>query len=197
MPQAEPPGTCYPPADLRRRALARAIDFLLAFSPLVLVPATRITAGLMLSAALLLCGDRLFGPGRSLGKRLAGLRCIVLSTRRPAGLAASLRRNALFAFALVPAFLGARPRLLWTLALLCAASLLELAAILRRLTRDLGQRRLGDLAAGTQVIDASFAMGLPAPGQAARHPSASLASRAALHAVAPPQLAEEPECASP
>ncbi|HXN81203.1 MAG TPA: hypothetical protein VN883_01930 [Myxococcales bacterium] len=197
MLQAEPPGTRYPPADLRRRALARALDFLLAFSPLVLVPATRVTAGLMLSAALLLCGDRLFGPGRSLGKRFAGLRCIVLSTRRPAGLAASLRRNGLFAFALLPAFLGARPRLLWTLSLLCAASLLELAVILRPLTRDLGQRRLGDLVAGTQVIDASLAVGLPAPGQPAPHPTASLASRAALDTVVTPPLAEEPECASP
>jgi uncharacterized RDD family membrane protein YckC len=197
MTQAEPPGTRYPPADLRRRALARLLDFLLAFLPLVLVPAARVTAGLMLSAGLLLCGDRLFGPGRSLGKRLAGLRCIVLSTRRPAGLAASLRRNALFAVALLPALLGARPRLLWTLALLCAASLLELAAILRPLTRDLGQRRLGDLAAGTQVIDASLAVGLPAPRKPAPHPTASLASRAALDGAVPTPLAEEPECASP
>jgi hypothetical protein len=113
------------------------------------------------------------------------------------GLAASLRRNALFAVALLPALLGARPRLLWTLALLCAASLLELAAILRPLTRDLGQRRLGDLAAGTQVIDASLAVGLPAPRKPAPHPTASLASRAALDGAVPTPLAEEPECASP
>ena len=172
-----PPG--YPPADLRRRALARAIDFAVALAPLLL-PASHFAAGLMLSAALLLCGDRLFGPGRSLGKRLAGLRCIVLATRRPALLTSSMRRNAIFAGALVAAFLAAPParfvapeaaagalpgdtaRVLWALAFVCAAALLETGVLLQRLTVDPGRRRLGDLFAGTQVIDASLALGVRA-----------------------------------
>lgn len=197
MQQAEPPGQGPPPADLRRRGLARAIDFAVALAPLLLVPAAHQTAALALSAALLGCGDRLFGPGRSLGKRLAGLRCVLLPTRRPATLAASLARNAIFACALVPAALGARPRLAWTLALLAAASLLELATMLRKLTRDLGQRRLGDLAAGTQVVDASVPLDLPAPARKGLRATAQLASRAARGHGISRTLAEDRACASP
>lgn len=204
MEKAEPPGPRYPPADLRRRALARAIDFAVALAPLLLVPASHFAAALVLSAALLLCGDRLFGPGRSLGKRLAGLRCIVLASRRPAPLAASLRRNAIFACALVAAFLAAPsafpaaspafpggsaapagaqslagPRLLWALAFLGGAGLLETAVLLQRLTVDPGRRRLGDLFAGTQVIDASLALGLTVTDPKLVPAAAPLASRAA------------------
>lgn len=198
MQQAEPPGSTYPPADLRRRALARLLDFAVALAPLLLVPPAHAAAGLTLSAALLACGDRLFGPGRSLGKRVAGLRCIVVATRRPADLPASLRRNAIFACAPIAAALGhLRPPLVWTLVLLGAASLLELSTLLRKLARDLGRRRLGDFAAGTQVVDASLAVGLPAPGRKGLRAATTLASRAALDAVRPLPLAEEHECASP
>jgi len=57
--ETEPPG--YPPADARRRALARAVDLLLALAPLFIA---RTRAGAIVAAALLLFGDSLFGPGR-------------------------------------------------------------------------------------------------------------------------------------
>lgn len=197
MQQAEPPGQALPPADLRRRGAARAVDFAAALAPLLLMPAAHATAALAMSAALLACGDRLFGPGRSLGKRVAGLRCVLLPTRRPATLLASLGRNAIFVGALVPAALGTRPRLAWTLALLAAASLLELTTMLRKLTRDLGQRRLGDLAAGTQVVDASLPIELPSPARKGLRAAAPLASRAARAHGLPRSLAEDRACASP
>ena len=172
----EPPS--YPPADFRRRVLARAIDLLIALAPLLLVPRGHPRAGEILSAALLLCGDSLFGPGRSLGKRLAGLRVVVLSSRRPAGTRESMLRNVIFVLGLLPAVLGAT--VLFSAGALGCIALIEAGVALWPLTRDLGQRRIGDLIAGTQVIDGSIALGLRAP--AARETprtAAPLASRAA------------------
>jgi uncharacterized RDD family membrane protein YckC len=189
--QAGPPGQrpSYPPADFRRRALARAIDFLIALLPLVLVPRGHPLATALLSAALLVFADSLFGAGRSLGKRLAGLRVVVLATRRPAGVRDSVLRNGLFALGLVPALAGATPQL--AAAALACIVVLEAGVALRPLTRDLGQRRLGDLIAGTQVIDGRVALGLqtqrvPNPAPA----TAPLASRAAREE-------DSPACASP
>ncbi|MFN2550328.1 MAG: hypothetical protein ABR567_23125 [Myxococcales bacterium] len=155
--------------------MARVIDLLIALAPLLLVPRAHPRAGDYLCAALLLCGDSLFGPGRSLGKRLAGLRVMVLYTRRPGGVRDSMLRNAIFVLALLPGW-----PLLTTAAALGCLALIEAGVALRPLTKDLGHRRLGDLFAGTQVIDASMALGLraPAAGETART-AAPLASRAA------------------
>src|SRR5260370_3268402 len=162
----EPPGpdrgrTSYPPADFRRRAAARSIDLLIGVARLLLVSRGRLTSGEILSAALWLCGDSLFGPGRSLGKRLAGLRVVVLKSRRLCGTRESMARNAVFVLGLLPVAMGA-PLSFSLGALLCIA-LIEAGVALRPLTRDLGQRRLGDLIAGTQVIDANIAIGLRTP----------------------------------
>jgi uncharacterized RDD family membrane protein YckC len=193
--EPEPPPQGYPPADIRRRALARCFDLLIAVAPLILVQRGHPLAGEILAGALLLTGDSLFGPGRSLGKRLAGLRVLVLASRRPAGTRDSMARNAIFVLGLLPALFGA-PLPFTFGALLCIAAL-EAGVALRPLTRDLGQRRLGDLFAGTQVIDASIAIGLrtPPPAEAPRAP-APLASRAARDLLQP-QQEKEPECASP
>lgn len=180
MEQSEPPspeGTSpFPPADLRRRALARLLDLAVALAPVWLLPRAHRHAAGLFAAALLLTGDALSGPGRSLGKRLFGLRALAVATLRPAGVRESLVRNSIFALALLPA-LGTLPLALAALGLACA---LEALVALRPLTRDLGRRRLGDLLAGTQVIDGSVALPLqqpvrlPAPSRAA-----PLASRAA------------------
>jgi uncharacterized RDD family membrane protein YckC len=169
----EPPS--YPPANFPRRIVARVIDLLVALAPLLLVPAGHPRAGEYLCAALLLCGDSLFGPGRSLGKRLAGLRVMVLYTRRPGGIRDSMLRNAIFVLALLPNW-----PVLTTAAALGVITLIEGTVALRPLTKDFGQRRLGDLFAGTQVIDASIALGLrSAPPRETARATAPLASRAA------------------
>jgi uncharacterized RDD family membrane protein YckC len=180
MDPAEPPGQrpTYPPADFRRRVVARAIDLLVAIAPLLLVPRGHPLATALLCAALLFFADSLGGPGRSLGKRLAGLRVVVLATRRPAGMRESVLRNGVFVLALAPALAGAPPQL--SAAALACIVVLEAAIALRPLTRDLGQRRLGDFVAGTQVIDARLALGLEARPLANSSPAtAPLASRAA------------------
>ena len=175
MEKPEPPR--YPPADFRRRVLARAIDLLIALAPLLLVPRGHRLVGELLCAAVLLLSDSFFGPGRSPGKRVAGLRVLVLSTRRPAQLRESVLRNALFALTLAPALAGA-PVQISAAALLCVLALEGLVAT-RPLTRDLGQRRLGDLLAGTQVVDASIALGLPSAVAKPSSAPAPFASRAA------------------
>jgi uncharacterized RDD family membrane protein YckC len=180
MQKAEPPGPArgYPPADFRRRAPARALDLLIALLPIFLAPRVHPHAGELLFAALLLYGDSLFGPGRSLGKRVLGLRVVVLATRRPSGMRDSVLRNLPFALAVIPAVFGAS-RPLFALALCCVVAVEALVA-LRPLTRDLGQRRLGDLLAGTQVVDSRVALGLDTdPAVNAARVSAPLASRAA------------------
>jgi uncharacterized RDD family membrane protein YckC len=179
----------YPPADFRRRAIARGIDLLIALLPLLLVPRGHPLATAVLCAALLLFADSLFGPGRSLGKRLTGLRVVVLASRRPAGVRESVLRNGLFVLGLPPGLAGAAPEL-GAAALACIV-VLEAGVALRPLTRDLGQRRLGDLIAGTQVIDGRLAIGLETRAVANPAPAtAPLASRAAREEDAP-------ACASP
>jgi uncharacterized RDD family membrane protein YckC len=149
--------------------------------PLVLVPGGHPRSGALLSAILLVAGDSLFGTGRSLGKRAAGLRVITLRTRRPAGIAACLRRDAIFAIAPLPALFGAPHPLLITAVALLAVCAVEASVALRPLTRDFGQRRLGDLFAGTQVIDGSIALGIALPARADARPAAAplVSSRAA------------------
>ncbi len=190
MQQGEPPGQAqpYPPADFRRRAIARTIDLSIALAALWLVPRGHPVATALLPAAILLFGDSLFGAGRSLGKRLAGLRVVVLATRRPAGVRESVLRNGLFVLGVAPALAGT-PAQIAAVALACII-VLETGVALRPLTRDLGQRRLGDLLAGTQVIDARLALGAKrhAVTNGARA-TAPLASRAA-------RQKEETACAS-
>ena len=175
MEKAEPPS--YPPADFRRRVLARAVDLLIALAPLLLVPRGHPQTGVLLCAGLLLFGDALLGSGRSSGKRIAGLRVLVLSTRRPGQLRESLLRNVVFAAPLLPSLLGVSVQIS-AAALLCVLALEGLIAT-RPLTRDLGQRRLGDLLAGTQVIDASLALGFPSRVRDPVPAPAPFASRAA------------------
>ncbi len=153
----------YPPAELRRRGLARLCDTLLGLAPLALILVKQPVAAGLSCVALALCNDRLFGPGRSLGKRLFGLRCIVLETRQPAGLTASMKRNAAIALSLLPATSG-DARSLWlsatALMVVAVSETLTVVAPLQRIV-NLGRLRIGDYAAGTQVIDASIAIGLP------------------------------------
>jgi len=183
---AEPPS--YPPADLRRRLLARAFDLGIGLLPLFFVREHART-GELLSLALILCSDALFGTGRSLGKRIFGLRVVLLATRRPAGISECLRRNAIFAIALLPALAGAAHPIALTLAVLAVLLAIETGVALRPLTRDFGARRLGDLLAGTQVVDASVALGLKAP---IAHPAAPAGAGLATPRAARNQLQELP-----
>jgi uncharacterized RDD family membrane protein YckC len=192
MDEGEPPSR-YPPADARRRLIARAVDLGVAFAPLLLVPRGHHWASVILAAALLLCSDSLFGPGRSLGKRIAGLRVIALSGRA-ASQRQSFSRNGLFLIGLVPAAM--HQPYFTTLAVFASVAGVEAWIALMPLSRDLGQRRLGDLFAGTQVIDASIGAGAAgAAGIAVRRPVKAAAAAAPLASRAARQPRETKACA--
>lgn len=141
-------GSPYPKADLTLRGLARAVDLLLAFS--VAVAAPRI--GPLFAAIYLLVADGLVN-GQSIGKRLFGVRAVVVPDRPgargwPAGYRESALRNA--PFALVALFYGVP--VLW-IVLLVAGIPIVLFESYMVWTDRLGLR-IGDVFADTQVVDA-------------------------------------------
>ncbi len=185
MDSAEPPSSRqdrsrFPPADARRRALARLVDLLLPLPLVVLADPFGHSKAFALAAALVFCGDALFGPGRSPGKRLFSLRVVQVPSGKPLTVTRALARNALFALALVPGIVDARLAAITALLLSLA---LEAAVALRPLARELGQRRLGDLLAGTQVIDSRIGLPLETP----------IPLRRTQAAVEPSSVSRQPE----
>jgi uncharacterized RDD family membrane protein YckC len=143
MRDARPEGSPYPKADLTLRGLARLADFALAF----VVARSAPQIGPILAAFYLLVADGLMS-GQSVGKRIFGVRTVVLPSRAPAGYHESVLRNA--PFALVAVF-WAVP-LLWPLLLLAGVPIVGFEAYMI-FTDRLGIR-IGDIFADTQVVDA-------------------------------------------
>src|SRR5215208_2122990 len=92
MRDARPEGSPYPKADLTLRGLARAADFTLAW----IVAQSAPQVGPLLAAFYLLVADGLMN-GQSVGKRIFGVRTVIVPRRAPAGWHESLLRNAPFA----------------------------------------------------------------------------------------------------
>jgi uncharacterized RDD family membrane protein YckC len=143
MRDARPEGSPYPKADLTLRGLARAADFALAF----VVAQTAPQVGPLLAAFYLLVADGLMN-GQSVGKRIFGIRAVVIPSRRPAGYHESLLRNA--PFALVAVFYAVP--LLWPV--LFVAGLPIVAFETYMIVTDRLGVRIGDIFADTQVVDA-------------------------------------------
>jgi uncharacterized RDD family membrane protein YckC len=143
-------------ADLTKRAVAGIIDgvaaVLVGFIPLV---------GGLLSTAYWLARDGLdleFMPNRSLGKKVVGLKPVMLDGR-PVDLETSLKRNWPFAISGVAQILLFIPIIGWLL--MVPVALLALAAVIVEvflvLTDDEG-RRLGDRFAETRVVEVGDGM---------------------------------------
>jgi uncharacterized RDD family membrane protein YckC len=143
MRDARPEGSPYPKADLTLRGLARLSDFCLAF----VVAQTAPQVGPILAALYLLVADGLM-QGQSVGKRIFGVRTVVVPRRAPAGYHESLLRNA--PFALVAVFYAVP--LLWPMLLLAGLPIVGFEAYMI-FTDRLGIR-IGDIFADTQVVDA-------------------------------------------
>jgi len=79
-------------ADLLLRIIAKILDFIIIVAVTEVVPKAGFFAGL----AYLLIGDGLF-DGRSLGKKLIGLRVISADTNKPCSFKDSILRNSTFA----------------------------------------------------------------------------------------------------
>jgi uncharacterized RDD family membrane protein YckC len=143
MRDARPGGSPYPKADLTLRGLARLADFALAFVLSLTAP----QVGPILAAFYLLVADGLMS-GQSVGKKIFGVRTVVVPRRAPAGYHESLLRNA--PFALVAVF-WAVP-LLWPMLFVAGLPIVGFEAYMI-FTDRLGIR-IGDIFADTQVVDA-------------------------------------------
>lgn len=147
-----PEGSPYPKADLTLRALARLVDFGLA----LLLAFSAPPVGPMAAALYLLAADSLF-HGQSAGKRLFGIRVMVVPRRAPAGVHESLLRNA--PFALVAVFATFPP--LWLVLFVAGVPIVAFEAYMI-FTDRLGIR-VGDVFADTQVVDAKVLARTEAP----------------------------------
>jgi uncharacterized RDD family membrane protein YckC len=141
MRDARPEGSPYPKADLTLRALARLTDFTIAFAL-----AQIYQLGPILAAMYLLVADGLF-QGQSVGKKVFGVRAVVVPRRAPAGYYESMLRNA--SFALVAVFWSVP--LLWPVLFVAGVPIVAFEAYMI-FTDRLGIR-IGDIFADTQVVD--------------------------------------------
>ncbi len=143
MRDARREGSPYPKADLTLRGLARLVDLVLAFA----LAHVGHELGPLLAVLYLLTADGLM-HGQSVGKRIFGIRTMVVPKRVPAGYRESFLRNAPFAlvalFYVVP---------LWWLLLIVAGLPIVGFEAWMVLTDRLGVR-IGDIFADTQVVDA-------------------------------------------
>jgi uncharacterized RDD family membrane protein YckC len=172
---ARPEGSWYPKAEPLPRLLARLTDFILA--ALLVLAAGR--AGPMAAALYLLFADGLF-RGQSAGKRLLGIKVVALQERREAGYRESALRN--FPFALVPLahYLPGFGDLL----LVGGGLGLVTFEGLRAFTDGLGLR-LGDLVAGTQVVDTKVVVGMAVQPLLKRVPAGGSHAAGAARALEP------------
>ncbi len=170
MRDARPEGSPYGKADLTLRGLARLVDFTLAFA----VAQTAPPVGPILAALYLLVADGLMN-GQSVGKRIFGVRVVVVPRRASAGFHESLLRNA--PFALVAVFGSVPP--LWPVLLVAGIPIVAFESWM--IVSDRLGIRIGDIFADTQVVDgkvlakgeatAPLATATPAP------PSSSASAR--------------------
>ena len=150
MRDARREGSPYPKADLTLRGLARLVDLTLAFT----VANVAREAGPPLAALYLLLADGLM-QGQSIGKRIFGVRAVVLPPEgvvgraRPAGYRDSVLRNA--PFALVGLFYGLT-LVGWLLLFVVGLPIVAFEAYM--VWSDRLGIRIGDVFADTQVVDA-------------------------------------------
>ncbi len=149
MRDARREGSPYPKADLTLRGLARLVDLTIAFT----FAHVGREAGPPLAALYLLLADGLM-QGQSVGKRIFGVRTMVLPARGgvrgvPAGYRESVLRNA--PFALVGLFYGVS-LVGWLLLLVVGVPVIAFEAYM--VWSDRFGIRIGDVFADTQVVDA-------------------------------------------
>jgi uncharacterized RDD family membrane protein YckC len=142
MREARREGSPYPKADLSLRGLARLADFTLA----LVLAQTSPQVGPLLAALYLLIADGLLS-GQSIGKKIFGVRTVVVPRRAPAGYRESMLRNA--PFALVAIFYAVP--LLWPVLFVAGVPIVAFEAYMIYTDR-LGVR-IGDIFADTQVVD--------------------------------------------
>jgi hypothetical protein len=174
MRDARREGSPYPKADLTLRGLARLADFTVAFA----LAQTSPQVGPILAAFYLLVADGLM-TGQSIGKKVFGVRTVVVPRRVPAGYHESMLRNA--PFALVAVFWSVP--FLWPVLFVAGVPIVAFEAYM--IYTDRLGIRIGDIFADTQVVDGkvmskdAVAQDLSAAAPAPPGPSARATPRAA------------------
>ena len=183
MRDARRDGSPYPKADLTLRGLARLLDLTLAFA----VANVAREAGPPLAALYLLFADGLM-QGQSIGKRILGVRAVVLPPKglgraRPASYRESVLRNA--PFALVGLFYGLT-LVGWLLFFVVGLPIVAFEAYM--VWSDRLGIRIGDIFADTQVVDAKVLSKdvVTAGGLRAASTTPSAPSAGAVPRLAPP-----------
>ncbi len=143
MRDARREGSPYPKADLTLRVLARLGDFTVAFA----LSQTSPQVGPLLAAFYLLFADGLIS-GQSIGKKIFGVRTVIVPRRTPAGYRESVLRNA--PFALVAVFYAVP--VLWPVLFVAGVPIVAFEAWM--VYTDRHGVRIGDIFADTQVVDA-------------------------------------------
>jgi uncharacterized RDD family membrane protein YckC len=142
MRDARREGSPYPKADLTLRGLARLADFTVAFA----LAQTSPQVGPILAAFYLLVADGLMN-GQSIGKKVFGVRTVVVPRRVSAGYHESMLRNA--PFALVAVFWSVP--FLWPVLFVAGVPIVAFEAYM--IYSDRLGIRIGDIFADTQVVD--------------------------------------------
>jgi uncharacterized RDD family membrane protein YckC len=125
-------------AGLLLRVIAKVLDFIIIAAVAEVIPRAGFFAGL----AYLLIGDGLF-QGRSLGKKLVGLRVVSIYTEKPCSFRDSILRNSVFGIGYL---LYKIPLFGWIF--IVVISLLEFVILLGSKEK----MRLGDEIAKTKVV---------------------------------------------
>ncbi len=133
----------YPKADPTLRILARLADFAFA----LVLARLHSPLGPLLAAAYLFLGDGI-SHGQSIGKRIFGVRAVIVSRRAPAGYRESVLRNA--PFGLVMVFVAVP--LLWPVLVIAGVPIVAFETW--QVFDDRLGIRIGDFFADTQVVDA-------------------------------------------
>ena len=133
----------YKGAGLLLRTVAKILDFIIIYAALEIIPRAGFFAGL----AYLLISDGLF-DGRSLGKKLIGLRVVAEDTQTPCTFRSSILRNSTLGIG----FLFIKISWLGWIAV-AIVSIFEFIMLLGN-TRGM---RLGDELAKTVVVESSLA----------------------------------------
>ncbi len=148
MRDARPEGSPYPKADLVLRGLARVFDLLLAYA----LARVAGPVGPIFACIYLLVADGLI-HGQSLGKRIFGVRTMVVPRGarqgRPAGYRESVLRNA--PFALLGLFYGVT-LVGWVMLFVVGLPILAFESWM--VWSDRLGVRIGDIFGDTQVVDA-------------------------------------------
>lgn len=137
----------YVKTGFLHRVIARSIDLIIVGALLEMVPKAGFFAGIL----YLLIADGLFG-GRSLGKKLIGLKVIIVESGKACGYKESILRNFIFAIGLL--FFGLLrqiPLLGWVFSILVPLALLSIEGLI--LLGSENGKRFGDEIAKTRVIE--------------------------------------------